>query len=1108
MRLVGLNKYVIGLDLGINNVGWSVIDYETGKIKKLGVAMYEKSSDAQERRSARAARRLRKRKLHRVERLSDLFVSRGIDNKRIQIPNMLEIRKKALEEKVDISQIVNIVYYIATHRGYIPFDDEANEREVIELDENTYPVDFLIEYHQKHGRFRGENIVIKEKDNVRELKAILNNQSDYYEKIDNAFINSIIKIVTSKREFYEGPGGPREDQLTKFGRYSTLQDLEEYKKNSNYNKYLYEKLIAHCKIFTEEKCAPMGNFFAEEFNFLNDFINMRIVNVDALDDEKRYLINDENHFTEEAIEMIENYILDRDRIIFKSMLMELFGIKVDDVEGYRIDKDGKPEFTKFDVYRRIKKSFQNCDMYPDWITDVDKTIYNKVVYVLTVCPSSTVVPEMLEDLINYDFSEDEIKVIKDIKQKGKLTRSQYHSLSEKALTKAIYDMRECNFEFNFMQISRKYDYEKQAREEYIKKYSKRTKEPYLMSNKFVDNLIASPQVKKTLRKSVKVINKIIEEQNDYPYCICVESTTEMNGKDKKSQIEKEQRALEKRRKEAIELLEENGKPLNEGNIIRVISYKENNGVCPYCGKPMSFDDAIRADIEHILPISKSFDDSQDNKTISCLSCNEEKGNRTPIAYLSTKGSLDEFRKRINNLKISEKKRQYFLYNADLATHEIKFINRNLRDTSYATSALVDELHKYKEYLIYKYPNTDFIKDLVYSVSTPGQLTTKTRRRLGMDEKTRETDYHHAVDASIVASIAISKDLGSILIKSQNSRQFWMKNKKLYPKVRELVEKFNLANIQELKTIKNEDINFSFEVKKSLNGKMADANISRVIKSDKKYKIVKQINLYELDFKNSTQKKNNIKLLDILFDETDKTKELLCQTKDRKLFNMLKKIYLENKDSGNNPFVEYCLNCKEHPEENFECLKDGIRKSSKSPVVKKIRYFENANEPCFVTNNNRYENNGQFTKNKTEKLMALTSTSMCASRIYYSMETSKFYFPPLYRIYVNQENGEIDTNNSYYKSMYQYFIGDNKVVKLIDVYQGSWVRVTKKDGSSYEGKVQGIHKYKKSIMFYLNGFTKGEKLKVSAFTSSDKRIEVFGVDILGNKYKMFDSNEVI
>ena len=70
-----MQKYIIGLDLGINNVGWSIIDEETNTIEKTGVRLYTASDEAKDRREARNTRRRMKRRKNRVEETLTLFNS-------------------------------------------------------------------------------------------------------------------------------------------------------------------------------------------------------------------------------------------------------------------------------------------------------------------------------------------------------------------------------------------------------------------------------------------------------------------------------------------------------------------------------------------------------------------------------------------------------------------------------------------------------------------------------------------------------------------------------------------------------------------------------------------------------------------------------------------------------------------------------------------------------------------------------------------------------------------------------------------------------------------------------------------------------------------------
>ena len=134
-----------------------------------------------------------------------------------------------------------------------------------------------------------------------------------------------------------------------------------------------------------------------------------------------------------------------------------------------------------------------------------------------------------------------------------------------------------------------------------------------MNSKFVDDLIASPQVKKTLRQAIKVINAIIDKKQCLPKSIAIESTKEMNGKEKKLEINRMQLKQEQLRKEAkseISVLY-GDKEVTEVNIEKVMLFHEINGQCPYCNQPIRLDDVMhnRIEIEHILPKGESFDNS-------------------------------------------------------------------------------------------------------------------------------------------------------------------------------------------------------------------------------------------------------------------------------------------------------------------------------------------------------------------------------------------------------------------------------------------------------------------------------------------------------------------
>ncbi|MEG1010100.1 MAG: type II CRISPR RNA-guided endonuclease Cas9, partial [Clostridia bacterium] len=553
------------------------------------------------------------------------------------------------------------------------------------------------------------------------------------------------------------------------------------------------------------------------------------------------------------------------------------------------------ELSMFQTYKSIKNMFLKEKQNIDWILDID--VYNKIMDYVNLAPGVVELCKMIENdtSLNKKFNKEELDIIKDIKVK-KNKDFQYHALSLTVLKKAINDM--LKYEMNFQQVSNKLDYGKEAREFFIKNYTKSDAGLPLIESRFIDDIIASPQVKKSLRQAIKIINAIIKEKQYYPDVIAVESTKEMNGKEVKQMISSEQRVLEAIRKDAEKTLSQNFDidKLTNANIEKVMLYKETNGHCIYCNKVINLNDVVNnsLEVEHILPISKSFDNSYNNKTISCKDCNDKKGNKTPYNYLNSYGLFDEFEKRVLELKMPQYKKNNLLLKGDIEKYSKKFINRNLRDTAYATKELINQIKLFNNYL-------ESIRDIkIKTLSTPGQLTHDLRDKYKLDKNRNDGLYHHAVDASIVSAISNSS-IGKLIIESQNDSKFWINNKNIENQIEKLQNASLDKSIDSIRIINNDNILVSSQTIKNPQGKLSNANMYKIIKKEDNYYKIDQIdNIYEFDFNKNRSK------FEKLLNEDDKTITLLCFDKDKKLFKLIKDIYLEFKDSKINPFVDYAL----------------------------------------------------------------------------------------------------------------------------------------------------------------------------------------------------------
>lgn len=149
--------------------------------------------------------------------------------------------------------------------------------------------------------------------------------------------------------------------------------------------------------------------------------------------------------------------------------------------------------------------------------------------------------------------------------------------------------------------------------------------------------ITNPTVHIGLRQLEKLVNAIIDRYGR-PDQIVVELARELNlnEDDKKkheARIRRDTAAAIARGK----LLEAEGIPNTGTNRALMKQWEELNPAnpldrrCPYCAEPIGMRALFsgEVDIDHIIPYSRSLDDSASNKVVAHRACNRAKGNMTP-----------------------------------------------------------------------------------------------------------------------------------------------------------------------------------------------------------------------------------------------------------------------------------------------------------------------------------------------------------------------------------------------------------------------------------------------------------------------------------------------
>ena len=894
---------VLGLDIGVSSVGWGIIDTDTLDIIDAGVRLFEEATRNanEERRGFRGARRLKRRRNHRLERAKRLFEEYGIPTTAIGTGNPYEIRCKALNEKVPLEELAIGLYHIVKRRGTVldtPVEDETTGNELSTKEqlkrnskelETKFVCQIQLERLQQ-GLVRSHENRFRTEDYVKEARAILNRQAQFHKEINGEFIEKYIDLVQKRRAYYEGPGSKKSPTI--YGRYFI-------KNGKLVEMSMIEKMRGKCTYFPDQPRIAKMSFTAELYDLLNGDLNKLQIEGEYLTEE------DKIYIVEEIVKKGQNVTIDR--------ILKYKGLPKDaHVTGYRIDlKTDKPIFTNFASYKKILKIVKENNLPIEILDNVE--LLDEISEILTAEKSYKRREEFLNKaLIKLTTFDEETnkKIIDALKENTDFKG--YHSLSKKAINLILPDLWKTNK--NQMELFVELGLES-------KRYEKVSSGKKI---KYDDSAILSTVAKRAQREAIKIVNKVREIYGEMD-SIVIETARENNSEDEKrryKQFQREQGKFEKRMAEILGVPSLKELKLKSKQHLALKLWDAQDGYCLYSGKRINPHDIVqdfsKFEIDHIIPISISFDDSQENKVLCYREENQEKGQRTPFHYLTSspkaKKTFDEFKtdvmKLYNSRKISNKKREYLLEQRDIMNNEElqkQFINRNLVDTRYAVRSFSMNLRSY-----FKHHN---IPTTVLSIR--GGFTAAIRRRARMN-KDRDSSYsHHAIDALIVASI------GKLPI-FKFFQNFGVNESGVYYDRRtgEILteeEFFNEEMYKFVRSLRNYEskIKYSHKVDRKGNRSISDQTIysTRIVDGEELI-VRKSRNIYTLDKQEAQSLVKKLKT---------KPESFFIAHHNPELFELLLKIIKEY-EKADNPFKAFY-------DENGFIMKDG-----KIPV-KFLRYYD-------------------------------------------------------------------------------------------------------------------------------------------------------------------------
>lgn len=605
---------------------------------------------------------------------------------------------------------------------------------------------------------------------VKEARAILRKQQEFYPEISDDFIEVCESIISARIPYYIGPlkNDAKNAWVTKNGKikysyaYSMKQadkPVDEYDSIEKWKK----RMISHCTYLPEEYALPKGSFIAETFSILNE---LNILRAEDENDNTYYLTYDDK------VKILDTLFMSGKEVKY-SDVRDLLHIK--NFGTRKQSNDNRKFSNKYTLYPRISKLIPSL----------------KLDSVLDIFSENEKVKEIEEIILSINLYNEEKTKIDYFKDKkgysqevskalSKLTSNSFYSYSEKfvlhqPMNERGDSMMSLLFEDNnrfytneqMTLISKAVDEEGNPLDFSANKYEKILEENGGKLN--IDLLLEegnplipiSRPVIRGLNEAMKMYTELVKVYG-VPKRVVIETARDLKdhsiiGTQSEKHFDQtkklydylvEQFGGEKNfaKKSNVEEWEQIESYVNK-NKVKIELYLRQNGVDLLTGEKININELEKYEIDHILP--RGFgDDSLDDKMLISKLANAKKANRLPLQFIESGEQIgnhvvtsSEFIHRVENLYdmklISQKKRDRLLLenDKDLET----FINQNLVDTRYIIREFMSILNAYNKHHHYD----------THVVSLRAAYTSLYRKTFNFDKDRGYGQQHHAHDAALI-----------------------------------------------------------------------------------------------------------------------------------------------------------------------------------------------------------------------------------------------------------------------------------------------------------------------------------------------------------------------
>ena len=743
--------YTLGLDIGIASIGWAVLgndeDGTPNRIIDLGVRIFDKAeventgeSLAAPRRDARSARRRLRRHRHRLERIRYLLVQQGVLTQeemthlydKSDMVSPYQLRTEGLDRLLNAREFSKVLIHLAQRRGY---QSNSTAEEAKNEKENGIIKSAILENQQRmeRGGYRtiGEmmyrDAAFWETINGIRYHCTRNKAGDYRFTVDRDSILSEVSILFEAQRRLGAPWASVEMEDAYTAILASQRSFDEGPGNDSHgNESPFRKAMSHnvgnCTLIPTEPRAARADYTAEYFKLLQDLNHMRLVD------------NSGSHpLTQQQRAILEEMAF-RSANLTYGQLRKKLGLS-DEVRFAglyygqdTIEKAEKRKWPQMQSYHKIRTALDKVSK--DAIQTLTQDQLDAIGEILAGGVSDA---KRINSFCLEGIPEEYHKALLP------LSISKRAKLSIAAMRKLI----------PFLQQGMRYDEAcKAAGLDFHGADGKVEKLSDFL------NEITNPVVRRAVSQTIKVVNAVVREYGN-PDAVRIELAREMHHsiKERNRMKKRQEENREKNEQVKAQILETKpGTRVTGLDIVKFKLYQEQKGFCPYSGVEIKKERLYEpgyAEVDHIIPYSRCFDDSYSNKVLVLAEENQQKGNCTPYEYFGAdEQRWHEFSVRVGASVRDFKKRQKLLNTSFGKEQGKEFIQRNLNDTQHITRVVYNFLRNNLSFA-----DSAYAKAPVQAVN--GAVTAMLRGRWGIEKMRGDGDLHHCKDAVVIAATSRS-----------------------------------------------------------------------------------------------------------------------------------------------------------------------------------------------------------------------------------------------------------------------------------------------------------------------------------------------------------------